>query len=41
MPTADAMPADNLDFAWDRPETVESLRQRFIPAAETTPPSGS
>ena len=23
------MPADNLDFAWDRPETTESLRHRL------------
>jgi hypothetical protein len=29
MPPAAAMPADNLDFAWDRPETAESLRHRF------------
>ena len=24
------MPADNLDFAWDRPETAESLRRRLV-----------
>jgi hypothetical protein len=24
-----AMPTDDLDFAWDRPETAESLRQRL------------
>lgn len=35
MPTADAMPADNLDFAWDRPETVESLRQRLATSTGT------
>ncbi|HEY1048355.1 MAG TPA: hypothetical protein VGE39_01315 [Prosthecobacter sp.] len=29
MPHAEAMPAENLDFAWDRPETSESLRQRL------------
>lgn len=29
MPPAATMPADNLDFAWDRPETAESLRQRL------------
>ncbi len=23
------MPSDNLDFAWDRPESAESLRQRL------------
>ncbi len=23
------MPADNLDFAWDRPESVASLRAKF------------
>jgi hypothetical protein len=23
------MPADNLDFAWDRPETTQSLRHRL------------
>lgn len=27
---ADSMPADNLDFAWDRPETAESLRRRLV-----------
>ena len=29
MPPAAAMPSDNLDFAWDRPESCESLRQRL------------
>ena len=29
MAEPDIMPADNLDFAWDRPETAESLRQRL------------
>ncbi len=23
------IPSDNLDFAWDRPETVDSLRERL------------
>ena len=26
------MPPDNLDFAWDRPETAESLRRRLTTA---------
>jgi len=29
MAAPDIMPADNLDFAWDRPETAESLRRRL------------
>ncbi len=29
MPLAPAMPADNLDFAWDRPESVASLRSKI------------
>ncbi len=29
------MPADNLDFAWDRPESVASLRAKL--AAPTSP----
>ncbi len=29
MAAHDIMPADNLDFAWDRPETTESLRRRL------------
>ncbi|MFZ2276784.1 MAG: hypothetical protein WAW39_03250 [Prosthecobacter sp.] len=29
MPPVAAMPADNLDFAWDRPETASSLRARL------------
>ena len=29
MAVSDIMPADNLDFAWDRPETAESLRRRL------------
>lgn len=29
MKTAGAMPADNLDFAWDRPESAESLRAKL------------
>ena len=27
-----AIPADNLDFAWDRPESAASLRQRLATA---------
>ncbi len=27
-----AMPQDNLDFAWDRPETADSLRKRLAAA---------
>jgi putative transposase len=27
-----ALPADNLDFAWDRPETADSLKKRLAPA---------
>lgn len=26
------MPADNLDFAWDRPETADTLRDRLATA---------
>ncbi len=29
MPTSEAIPNDNLDFAWDRPETGESLRMKL------------
>ena len=29
------MPADNLDFAWDRPETEASLRARLTSATDT------
>lgn len=29
MATTAIMPADNLDFAWDRPESMETLRQRL------------
>ncbi|MEZ5384542.1 MAG: hypothetical protein R3F13_03395 [Prosthecobacter sp.] len=29
MSPAAPMPADNLDFAWDRPETEGSLRERL------------
>ena len=29
MPTVAFQPADNLDFAWDRPETAASLRVRL------------
>jgi hypothetical protein len=29
MMRPDVMPAANLDFAWDRPETADSLRHRL------------
>ena len=29
------MPADNLDFAWDRPETATTLRERLTAATGT------
>ena len=29
------MPADNLDFAWDRPESAASLRARLAAASPT------
>ena len=29
MPQLATMPADNLDFAWDRPETSETLREKL------------
>ncbi len=29
MPPPATIPADNLDFAWDRPETAASLRARL------------
>ena len=29
MPPTDTMPADNLDFAWDRPETSATLRAKL------------
>lgn len=35
MPPAAAMPADNLDFAWDRPESAASLRAKL--AAPSSP----
>jgi hypothetical protein len=30
MPSEVAFPSANLDFAWDRPETADSLRERLI-----------
>ena len=35
MPPIAAMPADNLDFAWDRPESAVSLRTKL--AGSPTP----
>ena len=29
MPNGVTIPSDNLDFAWDRPETADSLRERL------------
>lgn len=29
MPSTDTLPADNLDFAWDRPESAASLRAKL------------
>jgi hypothetical protein len=29
MPSGVAIPSANLDFAWDRPETADSLRERL------------
>jgi len=29
MPSVGTMPADNLDFAWDRSETAETLRAKL------------
>ena len=29
MPEAVTLPADNLDFAWDRPETSQTLRAKL------------
>jgi len=36
MPVTATLPADNLDFAWDRPESAVSLRARLAaaPSAE-------
>jgi hypothetical protein len=34
MPPIGTMPADNLDFAWDRPETAATLRAKLaVPAS--------
>ena len=30
----DTLPADNLDFAWDRPETAASLHARLASSAD-------
>ena len=30
----DTLPADNLDFAWDRPETAASLRARLASSTD-------
>lgn len=35
MPSPPPIPADNLDFAWDRPETAATLRAKL--AATTSP----
>jgi hypothetical protein len=35
MPPTPTMPEDNLDFAWDRPETAETLRKKL---ADTSSP---
>lgn len=35
MPPVLPIPADNLDFAWDRPETASSLRARLAEASPT------
>ncbi|MFM8471205.1 MAG: hypothetical protein ACKODH_14805 [Limisphaerales bacterium] len=35
MPPIGTMPADNLDFAWDRAETAESLRAKLAGPAST------
>ena len=35
MPPVPSIPADNLDFAWDRPETASSLRSRLAGASPT------
>jgi hypothetical protein len=33
MATTATMPPDNLDFAWDRPETAETLHRRLAEAS--------
>jgi len=35
MQAAATMPADNLDFAWDRPETETTLRARLATATDS------
>ena len=35
MPPVGTMPADNLDFAWDRPETAATLRAKLAVPCST------
>lgn len=35
QPAAAILPADNLDFAWDRPETAESLHRRLATSTDS------
>ena len=37
--TSATLPADNLDFAWDRPESAESLRARLANEASPSWPT--
>ena len=35
MPSGVAIPSANLDFAWDRPETADSLRERLLKSSRS------
>jgi hypothetical protein len=35
MPNGVTIPSENLDFAWDRPETADSLRERLLKSSRS------
>jgi hypothetical protein len=35
MPSGLTIPSANLDFAWDRPETADSLRERLATSSQS------
>jgi hypothetical protein len=35
MPNGATLPSSNLDFAWDRPETAESLKERLLKSSRS------